>query len=153
MRHQVVKTFSDYPCCHRVWNHGGKCSRLHGYDRIFAITFEADELDADTGFVVDFSDLKDVRHLLESQFDHTTIVAPDDPALPMLEQLAGLAALDLRVMDHPGMEGAARWVLMQVEELIQRKTGGRAWVAAVEARENEKNAVVVYSNRATGDGF
>ncbi len=146
MRYQVSKTFSDFPCVHRCWKHPGKCRLLHGYDREFTLTFEAIELDPVTGFVIDFSDLKGLRSLLESQFDHTTVVAPDDPVLPQLKSLAELGALDLKIMDHPGMEGAARWTLDNIGELLRAKTGGRVWVVSVEARENYKNAATIFSD-------
>jgi 6-pyruvoyltetrahydropterin/6-carboxytetrahydropterin synthase len=147
MRYQVSKTLSDFPCVHRCWQHTGKCRLLHGYDRSFTLTFEAVELDPVTGFVLDFSDMKDIKQLLDDQFDHTTIVAADDPVLPQLKELAELGVVDLRIMDHPGMEGAAKWTLEQISELLSVKTNGRVSLVAVEARENYKNAATVFSDR------
>ncbi len=144
LRHQVTKTFSDFPCAHRSWQHAGKCRFLHGYDRSFTITFEADALDPETGFVIDFSDLDDVRELLRQQFDHTVVVAHDDPSLPTFRKLHDAGVFDLRVMDHPGMEGATRWVMRFVGDLVRAKTSGRVAVTAVEARENEKNAARLF---------
>jgi 6-pyruvoyltetrahydropterin/6-carboxytetrahydropterin synthase len=143
MRYQAAKFFDDYPCAHRCWNHDGKCRLVHGYERSFIVTFEASMLDPKTGFVIDLSDLKDVRELLAHQFDHTTVISHDDPALMEFRRLAKLGVLDLRVMDHAGIEGAGTWVLKHADELVSLKTAGRVRVAKVEARENRKNSVIV----------
>jgi 6-pyruvoyltetrahydropterin/6-carboxytetrahydropterin synthase len=141
--YRVTKLFDDLPCCHRSWTHQGRCSFLHGYERTFLIEFACRELEPGTGFVVDFSALKAVRAALAEQFDHTTLIAADDPELPAFRELAARGVLDLRVMAHTGMEGAAQWVYETVDALMRQATGGRAWVTSVEARENRKNAVTL----------
>ncbi len=139
--YEMTKVFDDYPCAHRSWAHDGRCRFLHGYERSFTVTFVASELEADTGFVIDFGGLKDVRALLAEQFDHTTVVAIDDPEVVRFQALHDAGILDLRLMHHPGMEGAARWVLERVGQLVCERTAGRVRVTAVEARESRKNAV------------
>jgi 6-pyruvoyltetrahydropterin/6-carboxytetrahydropterin synthase len=141
-RFSVVKLFDDLPCAHRSWAHGGKCAFLHGYERSFEIEFGCSEFEAGTGFVVDFSDLKEVRALIQEQFDHTTLIARDDPERELFERLERAGAMDLRIMDHTGMEGAAQWVYRNVDRLIRERTGGRVRVIRVNARESRKNAVV-----------
>ncbi|MBD3003823.1 MULTISPECIES: 6-carboxytetrahydropterin synthase [unclassified Streptomyces] len=141
----VTKLFDDFPCCHRAWAHDGKCAFLHGYERTFEIEFACAELDPVTGFVVDFGALKGVRSLLAAQFDHTTLVAEDDPERTLFEELAARGVVDMRVMRHTGMEGAAAWVLDQAGRLIRESTNGRVWISRVEARECRKNAVVLTS--------
>lgn len=143
-RYRVTKLFDDLPCCHRSWAHQGRCAFLHGYERSFLIEFACRELEPETGFVVDFSALKAVRAMLAEQFDHTTLIAADDPELPAFRELAARGVVDLRVMAHTGMEGAAHWVYETVDALMRKTTGGRAWVTSVEARENRKNAVTLH---------
>ncbi len=140
-RYRVTKLFDDLPCCHRSYAHAGKCAYLHGYERSFVIEFACDRLEEGTGFVVDFGALKDVRRLLERQFDHTTVIAADDPELDLFHDLHARHLIDLRVMEHPGMEGAARWVFDEVDALVRELTGGRVRVTRVQARESRKNAV------------
>jgi 6-pyruvoyl tetrahydropterin synthase len=77
----TTKLFDDLPCVHRTWQHRGKCALLHGYERRFEIEFGCTTLAPDTGFVIDLGDLKETRALLERQFDHTTLIAADDPGL------------------------------------------------------------------------
>lgn len=137
----VTKLFDDLPCSHRSWAHDGKCSFLHGYERSFEIEFTCRELEPGTGFVVDFGALKEIRAMLQAQFDHTTLVAVDDPELPLFEELARRGVVDLRVMEHTGMEGAAEWAYEQVDERIRKLTDGRVRVSRVVARESRKNAV------------
>jgi 6-pyruvoyltetrahydropterin/6-carboxytetrahydropterin synthase len=142
-RYRVSKLFDDLPCCHRAWAHQGRCAFLHGYERSFVIEFACQELEPGTGFVVDFGALKAVRAALAEQFDHTTLIAADDPELAAFTELAARGVIDLRVMAHTGMEGAARWVYETVDVMMRQATGGRAWVTSVEARESRKNAVTL----------
>ncbi|WP_079151869.1 6-pyruvoyl trahydropterin synthase family protein [Streptomyces sp. RTd22] len=141
-RFSVTKLFDDLPCTHRSWAHGGKCSFLHGYERSFEIEFGCGELEPKTGFVIDFGDLKEVRALLQAQFDHTTLIAADDPHRKLFEDLGRSGVIDLRIMDHTGMEGAAEWVHDRVAQLVGERTVGRVRVLRVVARESRKNAVV-----------
>lgn len=148
--YSVIKLFDDLPCAHRAWAQGGNCVFLHGYERSFELTFEAEALEIGTGFVVDFSRLKGIRKLLESQFDHTTVIAEDDPMLAEFERMHELGVMDLRVMTQAGMEGAAQWVLENADAFIRRDTGGRVRVVRVLARESRKNAVT-YERAPSGD--
>ncbi|MFE9609916.1 6-pyruvoyl tetrahydropterin synthase family protein [Streptomyces sp. NPDC006012] len=145
-RFSVTKLFDDLPCTHRSWAHDGKCSFLHGYERSFEIEFGCSTVEPKTGFVVDFGELKEVRALLQAQFDHTTLIAADDPQLELFEELRRSGVIDLRIMDHTGMEGAAEWVHDNVDGLVRERTAGRVRVIRVVARESRKNAVVFRSD-------
>tara|TARA_B100002052_G_C15881939_1_gene599729 strand:- start:3094 stop:3585 length:492 start_codon:yes stop_codon:yes gene_type:complete len=133
------KRFEGFPCCHRQPNHPGHCRFVHGYNRSFTCWFAAGKLDG-TGFVVDFSGLKQLRAQLTEQFDHTFLANANDPLLGEWQRLHELGALDLRVMANVGMEGSARWVWERANELLLERDGGRSWCWKVEARENSSNA-------------
>jgi 6-pyruvoyltetrahydropterin/6-carboxytetrahydropterin synthase len=90
--------------------------------------------------VVDFSSFKQLRLLLDQQFDHTFLANADDPLLPEWQRLHELGALDLRVMANVGMEASAKWVWQKTNALLQQRDGGRSWCWRVEARENPHNA-------------
>lgn len=132
------KQFSDYPCCHRQWRHGGHCRFVHGYSRSFSLWFRAHQLDRH-GFVVDFSSLRELEDRLADQFDHTFLVNADDPLLEQWQALHNQGALDLRVMQNVGMEASALLVWGWANALLEGREGGRACCWKVEARENEKN--------------
>lgn len=142
-RFRVRKLFDDLPCCHRSWAHRGKCYFLHGYERTFEVEFACAETEPGTGFVVDFSSLKDVRAALSLQFDHTTLIAVDDPERDLFELLAKRGVIDLRIMNNTGMEGSAAWVMETAERIVGLATSGRVWVSRVEARECRKNSVTL----------
>lgn len=133
------KQFEGFPCCHRQANHPGQCHFVHGYSRSFTCWFGAKRLDK-YGFVVDFSSFKELRLILENQFDHTFLVNHDDPLLANWQQLHELGALDLRIMQNVGMEASAHWVWQKTNEILQQRGDGRNWCWKVEARENSKNA-------------
>lgn len=137
-RRVVTKTLTGFSTAHRVWSSGSHCQFIHGYDRTFTFTIEG-EPDPTTGFVFDFGNFKQIKANLENQFDHTLCVAADDPHLQTFEDGDG-SLWDLRVMTHPGMEGAAKWAYNMANPIVQESTGGKARVVAVEARENNKNS-------------
>ena len=93
--------------------------------------------------MVDFGSLKTVRVALQQQFDHTTLIAADDPERDLFEMLAARGVIDLRIMDNTGMEGSAAWVFETADRIVGRATSGRVWVSRVEARESRKNAVTL----------
>jgi 6-pyruvoyl-tetrahydropterin synthase len=142
-RFHVRKLFDDLPCCHRSWAQEGRGFFLHGYERSFEVEFACSDVDPGTGFVVDFRTLTEVRRALRRQFDHTTLIAEDDPHRDAFELLAERGAFDLRIMDNTGMEGSAAWVFEAAERIIARATSGRVWVSLVEARESRNHSVTL----------
>lgn len=63
---------------HRLSDYEGKCKNLHGHTYTIEITIEG-ELN-ELGMVMDFSDLKELyKNIVESKFDHKTLIFKDDP--------------------------------------------------------------------------
>lgn len=137
---RVQKTLTGFSCAHRQWKADSHCSFVHGYDRSFTFWIEADELDSN-GWVFDFGGFRLVRKALEDQFDHTLVLASDDPSLDAFRLLHADGVVNLKIMDHPGMEGAASWVFSKAGIMVSQQTAGRATLVGVEARENDRNAV------------
>ncbi len=133
---RVIKRFGGFPCCHRQYKDAGHCSYLHGYDRWVEVEWQGTR--DERGWVIDFADLKWLRLLLESQFDHTVLIAEDDPCVTEFHELAAKNALDLRIMD-PTMEGMVEWVRDQVQAQTERRFPN-ARLMRVTCWENEKNA-------------
>ena len=68
-------------CCFRQWRSShSHCSLLHGYSIGIKLVFESETLD-DRNWVMDFGGLKPFKEWSEWMFDHTTIIATDDPHL------------------------------------------------------------------------
>jgi 6-pyruvoyltetrahydropterin/6-carboxytetrahydropterin synthase len=134
-----TKRFSGFPCTHRQWRASSHCRYVHGYSREFYFEFEASELTPE-GWVVDFGGLKELKAWLNHMFDHTFLVAQDDPELATFEELHKRGAIQLRVLPNPGMEGTCEFVYNEASKILKKLYGDRAWISFVEVRENENNS-------------
>src|SRR5436309_11409257 len=95
-------------CCFRQWRATrSHCRLVHGYALAFKFVFAAHRLD-ERNWCFDFGGLKAVRSWLHEMFDHTLIVAEDDPHIEALRRLEreGLAAV--RVLPAVGCEAVAK---------------------------------------------
>lgn len=133
-----TKRFSGFPCTHRQWRAESHCKFVHGYSRAFYFEFAARELTKE-GWVVDFGGLKEIKTWLEHMFDHTFLIAADDPHLEAFQKLDKEGVIQLRVMPNPGMEGSALYVYEEASKILKKTYGDRAWITLVEVSENEKN--------------
>lgn len=127
---------------HRAESH---CRLLHGYALAVELIFAADELDV-RNWVVDFGSLKSLKGWLEDTFDHTLLVAEDDPKKDQLYELEahGLA----RIVEVPatGCEAFAKLIFDATE--VWLKDNGyspRCWLCSVKVSEHGANSAV-YSN-------
>ena len=77
-----TKTYNNdrgLSCCFRQWRSThSHCSLLHGYSIGVKVIFECESLD-ERNWVMDFGGLKDFKKWLEHMFDHTLLIAEDDP--------------------------------------------------------------------------
>ncbi len=129
-------------CCFRQWRADhSHCRLLHGYALAFKFVFAAHVLDV-RHWCLDFGGLKPVRQWLHEMFDHTLIVAADDPERPRLEELGRAGLADIRVMPAVGCEATARFVYLRVNEMVQKDTQSRVWVDSVEVREHGGNSAI-----------
>lgn len=134
-----TKKFKGYPCTHRQWKAQSHCRFVHGYSREFYFEFECRQLTQEM-WVMDFGGLKEVKSWLEYMFDHTFLVASDDPFLEDFKRLDTAGVIQLRILPNAGMEGTAEFVYYEVSKIIQKLTGDRVKIVKVEVRENEKNS-------------
>ncbi|MEM0485367.1 MAG: 6-carboxytetrahydropterin synthase [Thermoplasmata archaeon] len=70
---EIVRVEIDY--AHRLMNHSGKCSRLHGHTSLVMVEIEGNP-DEKTSMIIDFNDIKDV---IKRNLDHRTLLNKDDP--------------------------------------------------------------------------
>ena len=137
-----TKVFQDYPCTHRAWRYKGHCKFVHGYCRSFKFVFSCDKVDKN-GWVMDFSGLKEIKEFLTSWFDHTFLVAKDDPLLEVFMDLDDMKAIQLRIMDNPSIEGTAEFVAKACQQIIDRiVTDRKVKIESVEVIENHKNSAI-----------
>lgn len=152
--HKSTKVFDGFSTCFRQWRAThSHCSYLHGYDIDFKITFVG-ELD-DKNWVMDFGmgkylKLKSpksgqevtLKEWFNDCFDHTTVVALDDPNLVDFYNLARKGIIDLIVLPDVGAEKFAEYVFDHLNPIIAIETGGRVRIESVECREHGKNSAI-----------
>jgi len=136
-----TKRFTGFPCTHRQWRAESHCRFVHGYSREFYFEFAAKELTKE-GWVVDFGGLKEIKTWLEYTFNHTFLVAQDDPQIEAFKKLDSEGVIQLRVLPNPGMEGTAQYVYNEASKILKKLCGDRAWITLVQVSENEKNSAI-----------
>jgi 6-pyruvoyltetrahydropterin/6-carboxytetrahydropterin synthase len=75
-------------------------------------------------------------HLL----DHTTIVAQDDPYLPLFKQMDAEGIIQLRVIPAVGCERFAEYLYGKINTFLAEETNGRVRATKVEVYEHERNS-------------
>jgi len=129
-------------CCFRQWRAThSHCRLLHGYALSFHFVFATTTLD-ERNWCFDFGGLKPIRAWLHEMFDHTTLVAMDDPDLPEFRRLAEIGLIDLRVLQAVGCEATAREVFEYTNRFVQEQTERRVWLESVEVREHSGNSAM-----------
>ena len=142
-----TKVFDGYSTVFRQWRaEGTHCKFLHGYGVSFKVWFEG-ELD-ERNWVWDFGGMKrangtidgmNPKAWMDHMFDHTTIVAEDDPFLEEFKEMHYQGIIQLRIIPAVGAEQFAKYLYEKLNTFIQEETNGRVKVVQVEFREHEKN--------------
>jgi len=122
-------------CCFRQWRAThSHCSTLHGYSIGIKLVFECDTLD-DKNWCMDFGGLKEFKAWADHMFDHTLLVAEDDPMLDFFKHMNEIvnieskdhlsklphergALCDLRIVPSVGCEMFAKMAYDKMAELL-----------------------------------
>jgi 6-pyruvoyltetrahydropterin/6-carboxytetrahydropterin synthase len=147
---QSTKLFDGFSCVFRQWRaEGTHCKFLHGYGVSFRVWFEG-ELD-EKNWVWDFGGMKRAKGTIDGMnpkawmdymFDHTTIIAEDDPGLGGFKTMENLGIIQLRVIPAVGAEQFAKYIYEKLNTFIQEETEGRVKIARVEFMEHTKNTAI-----------
>lgn len=120
-------------CCFRQWRAThSHCSLLHGYSIGIKLIFESETLD-DRNWVMDFGGLKAFKEWSEYMFDHTLVIAGDDPHLEIFEKMASLGlqdqggVCDLRIVPAVGCEKFAELAYITMQMILESFQRGEAW--------------------------
>jgi 6-pyruvoyltetrahydropterin/6-carboxytetrahydropterin synthase len=139
---QSTKIIELGSCAFRQWSaEGTHCKYIHGYQLKAKFWFGCQGLD-NKNWVINFGGLKEVKKVLQDQFDHTLCIAQDDPLLPSFIQLADNGGCQLRIMDGVGIEKTAEWCFKTVDPIIRGMSVGRCWLNRVEVWEHELNSAI-----------
>lgn len=129
-------------CAFRQWKAESHCRFLHGYALRVRIEFGALVLD-DKNWVVDFGGLKVLKERIAAMFDHTTVIASDDPLIHEFVKLEKQGALDLVILPATGCEFFSRYIHdITVKWLHENNYGERCKVLSVEVAEHGANSAI-----------
>mgnify|MGYP003136322126 FL=1 len=150
MGYKSTKLFDGFSCCFRQWKaKTTHCRFMHGYGVSFRVTFEGD-LDS-RNWVWDFGGMKRAKTLIDDMqpkawmdymFDHTVLVAKDDPMLNYFSNLDDYGAMQLRVVNATGAEKFAEFIFHKLNNFVKTETNKRVKVAQVEFMEHGKNTAI-----------
>ena len=145
-----TKLFDGFSCVFRQWKaEGTHCRFLHGYGVSFRVWFQG-ELD-ERNWVWDFGGMKraktqidgmNPKAWMEHMFDHTLIVAEDDPFLESFKRMDEAGAAQVRVIPATGAERFAQFVFEKIDSFVKEETEGRVKVLKVEFMEHGKNSAI-----------
>ena len=148
--YQSTKLFDGFSCCFRQWKaESTHCRFLHGYGISFRVTFEGD-LD-ERNWVWDFGGMKRAKTLIDGMqpkawmdymFDHTVIVAKDDPKLSGFQNMEIMNVIQLRTVEATGAEKFAEFIFHKLNKFVLTETQNRVRVAQVEFMEHGKNTAI-----------
>jgi len=147
---QSTKIFDGFSTVFRQWRADGThCQFLHGYGISFKITFEG-RLD-EKNWVWDFGGMKRAKGTINNMnpkvwmdymFDHTTIIAEDDPSLDTFKEMHSNGIIQLRIIPATGAEQFAKYIYDKVNEFVLEETSNRVRVVQVEFKEHNKNSAI-----------
>ncbi len=147
---QSTKIFDGFSTVFRQWKaETTHCKYLHGYGVSFKLYFEGD-LD-ERNWVWDFGGMKRAKGKIDNMspkqwfdymFDHTFIVAEDDPYLQSFQKMDEAGVAQIRVVPATGAEKFAEYIYNKVNPFIEKETDGRVSIIKVEFREHNKNNAI-----------
>jgi len=145
---QSSKVFDGFSTVFRQWKATTThCRFVHGYGISFKVYFEGD-LD-ERNWVWDFGGMKRAKTLIDGKspkewmdymFDHTLVVAEDDPELKAFQQMDKAGVAQVRVIPATGAEKFAEYIYTKLNKFVDTETEGRVRVTKVKFMEHGKNA-------------
>ena len=147
-KYQSSKVFDGFSTVFRQWKaETTHCRFIHGYGISFKVYFEGD-LD-ERNWVWDFGGMKRAKTKIDGKspkewmdymFDHTLVVAEDDPFLESFKRMDEAGAARVRVIPATGAEKFAEYIYTKLNKFVETETEGRVKVTKVKFMEHGKNA-------------
>tara|TARA_R110002153_G_scaffold73191_1_gene190960 strand:- start:145 stop:612 length:468 start_codon:yes stop_codon:yes gene_type:complete len=145
---QSSKIFDGFSTVFRQWKaKTTHCRFVHGYGISFKVYFEGD-LD-ERNWVWDFGGMKRAKTLIDGKqpkawmdymFDHTMIIAEDDPELAAFKMMDTAGVAQVRVIPATGAEKFAEYIFSKINPFVLEETNNRVRVTKVKFMEHGKNA-------------
>jgi 6-pyruvoyltetrahydropterin/6-carboxytetrahydropterin synthase len=147
-RYATIKRYGHergLSCAFRQWRAESHCSLIHGYALAFEFRFVSSNLDSNN-WVIDFGSLKPLEAWLRGMFDHTTVVAEDDPAKALYSEMQFQGLIDLRVVQSTGCESFAALAFDEGSRLARELTDGRVRLESVKVSEHNANSAICWGD-------
>lgn len=149
-KYQSTKLFDGFSCVFRQWRaEGTHCRFIHGYGISFRVWFEGD-LD-ERNWVWDFGGMKRAKGTIDGMnpkawmdymFDHTMIIAEDDPFIESFKLMGQAGAAQVRILPAVGAEKFAEYIYNKLQEFVSKETADRVKVVRVEFLEHGRNTAI-----------
>lgn len=132
-----------FPVAYRQWRADSHCNLIHGYAFSMKFYFGTNDLDV-RNWAADYGGLKELKKTLEDQFDHTLIVAQDDPEMETFKLLQEKKMAKIVVLPALGCEALSDMLYKYVNGVYIPEMWGpgeaeRLWCYRVEVRETQSN--------------
>ena len=79
---------------------------------------------------------------MDYMFDHTTLVAEDDPFLEDFKKMDIEGIIQMRIIPATGAERFAEYIFNKLNHFVETETEGRVKVSQVEFMEHSKNTAI-----------
>jgi 6-pyruvoyltetrahydropterin/6-carboxytetrahydropterin synthase len=79
---------------------------------------------------------------MDYMFDHTLIVAEDDPGISGFKTMDNLGIAQVRILPSVGAEQFAKYIFEKLNTFVQEETNNRVKVVRVEFMEHSKNTAI-----------
>lgn len=132
-----------FPCAYRQFKADSHCNKIHGYAFSMKFYFGCHTLDA-RNWCSDYGGLKELKQFLEELFDHTLLVAENDPEIDTFKLLEAKKLAKLTILPNLGCESLADMLYKYVNGVYIPEMWGpaeaeRLWCFRVEVRETINN--------------
>ena len=143
-KYTSTKEYVDaFPVAYRQWRSDSHCNLIHGYAFSMKFYFGTNDLDV-RNWAADYGGLKELKAFLENLFDHTLLVAEDDPNMDVYKEMESRKMVKLTVLPALGCEALADMLYKYVNGVYIPDMWGpgeadRLWCYRVEVRETQSN--------------
>ncbi len=116
------------------------CRFIHGYSLAFDFEFESETLDV-RNWVCDFGGFRTLKDFLDEHFDHTLLVAQDDPELEFFKDIDRRGLAQVREVEKTGCEGLAELLFEYMNTIWMKENGygDRVFCRSVKVWETPSN--------------
>lgn len=151
-----TKEYIDaFPCAYRQHKANSHCNLIHGYSFSMKFYFGTNDLDV-RNWAADYGGLKELKGILEEQFDHTLLVAEDDPQIDTYRMLQVKKMAKLTILPRLGCESIADMLYKYINGVYIPEFWGpseseRLWCFRVEVRETQANMAFREGHRSDNE--